>query len=217
MSSTGTFTSTTRELADRVPEQPRLARVELRLHHPGDPGGHYTVFVRGVDQHGFATLVPIQRNVTVTGTPTNLPPVANFTFSCAQNICSFDGRSSTDETPATLTYSWNFGNGSGSGPVPTRTYTSPGTFTVTLTVRDENNLTGVASRLVTIVEPAGNLPPTPVISTPACTARTCNFSSASSTDPNINDTITLLWNFGDGTTSTSTSRRRRTPPTAPTR
>ena len=105
-------------------------------------------------------------------------------------MCSFDGRSSTDETPATLTYSWNFGNGSGSGPVPIRTYTSPGTFTVTLTVRDENNLTGVTSQIVTIVEPAGNLPPIPVISPPVCTARVCNFSSASSTDPNTGDSFT---------------------------
>ncbi len=62
----------------------------------------------------------------MTGTPTNLPPVANFTSSCAQNVCTFDGRTSTDENAPTLTYSWNFGNGSGSGPVPTRTYTSAG-------------------------------------------------------------------------------------------
>ena len=74
---------------------------------------------------------------------------------------SFDGRSSTDENAPTLTYSWNFGQGSGSGPVPTKTYTSPGTFPVTLTVRDENGLSGVTSRNVTISEPAGNLPPVP--------------------------------------------------------
>ena len=92
------------------------------------------------------TPVPSQRNVTVTGTTTSLPPVANFTFSCVQNVCSFDGRSSTDENAATLTYSWNFGQGSGSGPVPTKTYTSPGMFTVTLTVRDENGLSGVTSK-----------------------------------------------------------------------
>ncbi len=91
--------------------------------------------------------MPIERNVTVTGSPTSLPPVANFTYSCVENVCSFDGRSSTDETIPTLTYSWNFGNGSGSGPVPIRTYTSPGTFTVILTVRDENGLSGVTSQI----------------------------------------------------------------------
>ena len=105
-----------------------------------------------------------------------------------------------------MTYSWNFGQGSGSGPVPTRTYTSPGTFTVTLTVRDENGLSGVTSKTLTIVEPAGNLPPAPVIIPPVCTARTCSFSNDGTEDPNPTDTFSNLWNFGDGTaTSTSSS------------
>ena len=68
--------------------------------------------------------------------------MAAFTVSCAQNVCTFDGRDSTDENKATLTYSWNFGNGrTGSGALPTFTYTGPGTFTPTLTVRDEYGLT----------------------------------------------------------------------------
>jgi PKD repeat protein len=205
MSSSGTFTSTNVSWRNAFLNSPGSPGSNFAYTSPVIPPGSYTVFARGEDQHGFTTPVPIERHVTVTGSPTSNPPVASFTYSCVENVCSFDGRSSTDETPATLTYSWNFGNGSGSGPVPTRTYTSPGTFTVTLTVRDENNLTGVTSQQVTIVEPAGNLPPTPVISPPVCTARTCSFSSSSSTDPNTGDSFSRLWNFGDGTTSTSTS------------
>ena len=76
--------------------------------------------------------------MTVTHPAGNAAPVASFTVSCSQNVCTFDGRGSTDENAPTLTYSWNFGNGrTGSGPVPTRTYTSASTYTVTLTVRDE--------------------------------------------------------------------------------
>ena len=45
------------------------------------------------------------RTVTVTQPPNN-PPVANFTVSCNQNICGFDGRSSTDENLDALTYTW---------------------------------------------------------------------------------------------------------------
>ena len=205
MNSTGQFTSTTVSWRSAFLNSPGSPGSNFSYTTPVIQTGSYTVFGRGVDQNGFTTPVPIQRNVTVTGTPTSLPPVASFTHSCVANVCSFDGRSSTDETPPTLTYSWNFGNGSGSGPVPTRTYTSPGTYTVILTVRDENNLTGVASQQVTIVEPPGNLPPVPVISTPVCTARTCNFSSSGSSDPNTGDTFTRVWSFGDGTTSTSTS------------
>ncbi len=56
---------------------------------------------------------------------------------------------------------------------------------------------------MTITEPAGNVAPTPVINPPACTGLVCNFSGVGSADPNTGDTFTYLWNFGDGT-ATST-------------
>ncbi len=149
----------------------------------------------------FGTVI-----VTVVGVGGNQPPVSNFTYSCVQNICNFDGRTSTDENAATLTYSWNFGQGSDSGPLPIKTYTAAATYTVTLTVRDENGLSGVSAQQVTIGEPSTNVPPVPVINTPACVARTCTISGVGSADPNLGDTFTYLWNFGDGgATSTSSS------------
>lgn len=210
MTSTGAFTSTSISW-----------RTDTYLNSPGSPGsnfsytsplippGAYTVLVRGEDHRGFTTPVPVQRNVTVTSDVTNQPPVASFTASCVANVCTFDGRGSTDEEAATLTYSWNFGNGSGSGPVPTRTYTSAATYTVTLAVRDANGLSGVTTRQVTITEPAGNVAPVPVLNPPVCVARTCNFSAVGTTDPNAGDSISYLWIFGDGgATSTSTSPSR---------
>jgi PKD repeat protein len=78
-----------------------------------------------------------------------------------------------------------------------------------LTARDEFGLTAAASQQVVIVEPVGNIAPTAVISPPSCALLTCNFSSLGSTDPNTGDTITRLWNFGDGgATSTATSPSR---------
>ena len=50
----------------------------------------------------------IATGVTVTP-PANIPPVASFTYTCNQNVCTFDGRGSTDENPTSLTYAWNFG------------------------------------------------------------------------------------------------------------
>ena len=170
---------------------------------PVIPDGDYTVLVRGVDHHGFETDPPAMRTASVTSPP-NDPPVAAFTYTCDENVCTFDGRSSTDESPLTLTYSWNFGNGSGSGPVPQRTYTSAATYTVTLTVTDEWNAQATTSQDIVIVTPAGNLPPVPEIFIPPCNLLTCNFSSLGSEDPN-GDNFSRLWEFGDGDTSGSSA------------
>ncbi|MBI5089767.1 MAG: PKD domain-containing protein, partial [Actinobacteria bacterium] len=209
MSSSGAFTSTNVSWRDACLNSPGSPGSNFSYTTPIVPPGSYTVLVRGVDSHDLATAVPSERVVTVTNNTNNQPPVANFTFTCTQNVCTFDGRASTDENAPALTYSWNFGNGNGSGPVPTRTYSSAGSYTVTLTVRDENGLQGQTSKVLTIVEPAGNVAPNAVFNAPACTARTCNFSASGSTDPNTGDSISYLWNFGDGgTTSTSTSLSR---------
>jgi PKD repeat protein len=171
---------------------------------PVIPDGDYIVLVRGVDHHGFVTDPPAERTASVTSPP-NDPPIAAFTYSCDENVCTFDARSSTDENPQTLTYSWSFGNGGGSGPVPERTYTSPGSYTVELTVEDEWGAEALATQDIEIVTPAGNIPPVPEIYAPPCNLLTCNFSSLGSTDPNPGDTFTRLWDFGDGGTSTSSA------------
>jgi len=83
---------------------------------------------RATDGNGLVSTPITVTNITVTQ-PTNLPPVAHATVSCVNNVCTFDGRTSTDENVPALVYSWNFGNGTtGSGPVPVRTYATPGTF-----------------------------------------------------------------------------------------
>ncbi len=99
MSSSGQFTSTSVSWRSAFLNSPGSPGSNFSYTTPVIPTGSYTVFARGEDQHGFTTLVPPSRNVTVTGAPTSLPPVANFTFSCAANVCAFDGRTSTDETP----------------------------------------------------------------------------------------------------------------------
>ncbi len=44
-----------------------------------------------------------------------------------------------------------------------------------------------------------------MINPPACSALVCNISGVGSADANTGDTFGYMWNFGDGTTSTSTS------------
>src|SRR5205085_6512507 len=112
---------------------------------PVIPSGVYSVSTRATDGNGQVGTPLTVTNITVSQ-PANLPPVAHATVSCTNNVCTFDGRTSTDENVPALAYSWSFGNGTtGTGAVPVRTYTGPGTFTVTLTVRDEWNATGTTT------------------------------------------------------------------------
>lgn len=213
MSSSGAFTSTSESWRTAFLNSPGSPGSNFSYTTPAIPSGAYTVLVRGVDQNDQVTPVPSVRNVTVNSPASNLAPTANFTVSCVANKCSFDARTSTDENPTTLTYSWSYGTtpaSSGSGPVPVKTFTSAGTFTVTLTVRDEYGITGTTTRQVTIVEPAGNVAPVPVINPPSCSGLVCNFSAIGTADPNVGDTFTYLWNFGDGQPTSTSSALTKT-------
>ncbi|HVG65192.1 MAG TPA: PKD domain-containing protein [Actinomycetota bacterium] len=215
MSSSGNFTSTSQSWRSAFLNSPGTPGSNFSYTTPVIPSGAYTVRARAIDAYGQVQAVPRDVHVTVTAPAGNVAPVASFTTSCSQNVCGFDGRASTDENAPTLTYSWNFGNGrTGSGPVPTTTYTTANTFTVTLTVRDEYGLTGTTTGTVTIAEPAGNVAPTPVINQPACTALVCNISGVGSADPNTGDTFSYLWNFGDGTPTSTSSAMSHTFPAA---
>ena len=157
MSSSGTFTSTSESWRSAFLNSPGTPGSNFSYTTPVIPSGAYTVRIRAIDAYGQVQPVPPEVTRDRDAPAGNVAPVASFTASCSQNVCSFDGRASTDENAPTLTYSWSFGNGrSGSGPVPTHTYTSANTYTVTLTVRDEYGLTGTTTRTVTITEPTGN-------------------------------------------------------------
>ncbi len=208
MSSTGTFTSTTPSFRTAFLNSPGSAGSNYSFTTPVIPAGTYTVLVQSVDVVGqLSDSDPLTAGdqpraatgVTVTQ-PSNNPPVAIFTYTCTQNVCTFDGRGSTDENANSLTYSWSFGTqGTATGPLPTKTFTAPGTFPVTLTVRDEWTLTNTsAAQSVTIVEPPGNSAPVPTF-IQSCQGLTCSVSSAGTADPNIGDTIAYSWNWGDGT------------------
>jgi PKD repeat protein len=206
MASNGTFTSTVESWRTAFLNSPGSPGSNFSYTTPAVPAGAYTVRVRGVDQHNLATNPTYDVHVTVSDPPNN-PPVAHFTSSCTANVCTFDGRTSTDENTPALTYSWNYGTGqgTGTGAIATKTFTAAGTFNVVLTVTDEYGATGTATIPVTIATPAGNQPPVAVISIPSCVGLVCNISGLASSDPNVGDTITYAWNLGDGTTATTSA------------
>jgi PKD repeat protein len=225
MNSSGVFSSTSPSWRTAFLTSPGTPGSNFSYTSPVVPPGAYTVSIQGIDNHDQATNPPAVRHVNVTHPPGNTAPVAKFTYKCpatgqpagATNFCEFDGRTSTDENAATLSYAWTYtlgtSNNTGSGPKPTRTFTTPGTYTVKLVVTDE---WGIASAPVTqdivITEPPGNVAPSAVINTPACNGLVCNISGVGSTDPNTGDSIGYLWNFGDGTPQSTSSSSSHTFP-----
>ena len=165
--------------------------------------GTYTVTLTLTDAWGNANTVT--RDVTITEPATNVAPVPVINpVTCVVRTCTFYGVSSYEPNSDAFTYLWTFGSGTTTSTVvsPVFTYPADGTYTVTLTVTDAWGDFASITRDVVIGEPAGNLPPVPVINPVTCVSLTCTFSSVGTVDPN-GDTMTYLWNFGDGTTSTT--------------
>lgn len=113
----------------------------------------------------------------------------------------FDGSRSTDGDNDFLTYAWDFGDGTtGTGVSPTHAYARSGFYTVTLVVND-GSINSIPARETVSVN---NTPPLALLSGPASafklTALTWNGSASS--DAN-GDTLSYLWNFGDGSSATT--------------
>lgn len=113
------------------------------------------------------------------GTPVDPPPVANFTVSCTNLTCSFNGTGSTDDK-GIASYAWAFGDGSnGSGATVSKSYSAAGSYTAALTVTDTVSQTHTKSQTVTVTAPAGTGPCSD------CTTKTGTLASGGTAyDPN---------------------------------
>jgi subtilisin family serine protease len=138
--------------------------------------------------------------------PTNLPPLAEYDFSCTSRACSFDSNLSQDDNGIT-SRSWNFGNGtSGSGLTVNRTYAANGTYTVTLTVRDAQGLQSTRAKSFTLPAAGGRAGNPPIADFTAYpNGGTVDFDAAPSTDDvGIGS---YKWDFGNGKTGTGRTVR----------
>jgi PKD repeat protein len=92
---------------------------------------------------------PIWVNQT-SGTPANVPPVANFSFSVNALAVTFSN-TSTDSDGSIASQSWNFGDGgTATTSSPSRTYASAGTYNVSLTVTDNLGASHAVTKAVTV-------------------------------------------------------------------
>jgi glucose/arabinose dehydrogenase/PKD repeat protein len=139
---------------------------------------------------------------------------ADVTSGLAPLTVQFDGTGSTDpDAGDTLTYVWDFGDGTAATETTTATvshvYADVGTFTATLQVRDNHGATSArASLQITSSTIAENHAPTASITadvTAGPSPLTVGFDGSASSDPDAGDTLTYIWDFGDGTASSETT------------
>ncbi|MET0866236.1 MAG: PKD domain-containing protein [Nakamurella sp.] len=124
---------------------------------------HYNMLRTLQDMYG---LPPLANSATAgpivdvwDAAPANLPPVASFTGSCAQLVCSVNGTASADPDGSVASYTWDWGDGAtSSSSTASHTFQAAGTKTVTLMVTDNLGRTNSTSRQLTATGPAGSQP-----------------------------------------------------------
>ncbi len=159
--------------------------------HTYSSPGNFTVTLQVTDSKGCIDFITKPNAIVVS------KPVAQFsaqTLSCTTGPVIFNNLSSGPG----LTFLWDFGDGTTSRQQnPVHLYTVEGSYTISLTVTDmygcvssvsKTNYVKIANpqALFTVNDSIGNCPPLVV----AFTNSSLNYT-------------TLLWDFGDGTSSTS--------------
>ncbi|MCB0508646.1 MAG: PKD domain-containing protein [Bacteroidetes bacterium] len=129
------------------------------------------------------------------------PPTVDFSVNKSQTcLVPFNANFQSTITASTpVTYAWNFGNGNTAAVAnPTTQYNAPGSYNVTLTVEDENNCS--TSKTIPNAVKIEDFNVNVNMPTSACTDKNVNISTTSNYNP-----IFCNWNFGDGTTGTSSN------------
>lgn len=151
--------------------------------------------------------------IALSGTPNATMPSPSFTVTPSspevRQLVTFDASPTTDEGSACLdacSYSWNMDDGTTkSGRVVTHTFTTARPHNVTLTVTDAAGMTAsIQQRVIVSAVPAPTVTLT-INPDPPLAGQQATFTANATPAPGHSITE-YRWDFGDGTTQTTTSR-----------
>jgi MYXO-CTERM domain-containing protein len=173
---------------------------EASPEHAYSNQGSFTVVCRVEDGDGGSDEVSL--GVSVSNVAPTVVALANPMVVDEGSPVAFSATGS-DPGDDVLTYAWAFGDGSSSAAQEeTHVYADQGSYTATVTVDDGDGGTGSATVEITV----NNVAPIPFAE-----ASTLNpaegeevLFTGSASDPGA-DTVSFLWSFGDGSTSTEAS------------
>ncbi len=143
--------------------------------------------------------------------PPNVVPGGPYSGVVGQPV-QFDGSGTNDPDGDDLMYLWTYGDGTppqfpGLDPTASHIYEDAGSYTALLTVTDGHNLPIVVSVAVEITEDVVvNLPPEVDPGGPytGTVGQVVQFDQATASDPD-GDLLTFLWDFGDGSPTSTPS------------
>ncbi|MGL5985842.1 MAG: PKD domain-containing protein, partial [Burkholderiales bacterium] len=171
--------------------------------HKYTSSGSYTAVLdvtdgRGNSAQSSQTISVAARNPGVSLTPANITGRNGKALTFTANASDPGGNS--------LSYNWDFGDGTqlaGGGATASHSYATNGNYVVSVTVDNGKGGTASASGSVQIVD--NRAPDAPVINVGEHqpVGETIPFG-VSSSDPD-GDTLTYLWDFGDGQTSSASA------------
>jgi PKD repeat protein len=159
----------------------------------------------------FENAIARTVSIGISGASNSTAPTPAFTFAPAspevQQSVMFDGSTTTDEGKAcgtTCTYAWDFDDGStGTGVQVTHAFAAAKAYNVALTVTDGAGTAATTRQLVTVIAPAAPKVTATVAPNPPLLNQTATFT-ATATVATGHSVRNYAWNFGDGTSSTTT-------------
>ena len=150
--------------------------------------GTYTVKLEVWGRSSSERAIVSQQVTVASDTPQNQPPVANFTYSCDNFVCTLNGTGSTDDK-GVVSYAWSLGkapDGTAGGPTVTTDYWHAGPRTVTLTVSDAEGSTSSITKTIDVgaTEPDPELTDGAPVArfTSSCSGTVCTLDASTSTD-----------------------------------